>query len=403
LLTGKHIALYVSGGIAVYKAATLVRTLIKRGAEVRVALTQGAAAFVTPLTFQTLSKHEVYTDRFEQFEAEHVAHIDLADWSDVAIVAPATADVIAKMVNGITDDFVTTALLATTAPKFVAPAMNNHMLANAATQRNLKQLQADGVTLIDPETGFLAEGYEGKGRLPEPETIADFVEVALLQQAPDLPFAGKHFVITAGGTQEKIDPVRYITNKSSGKMGYALAIAARDLGAEVTLITAADLPAPFGMTVVKTPSAEAMAQQVFDRFDASDVVIMAAAISDYRPVKPATEKIKKQAGHQELVLTLTETPDILAQLGQNKQHQLVIGFAAETQHLLDNASQKLARKKADMLIANDVAAANVGFDYDTNAVTILRPQEAPLKLPLASKTVIAQQIMEIIRQMRFNA
>ncbi|KRK40755.1 bifunctional phosphopantothenoylcysteine decarboxylase/phosphopantothenate--cysteine ligase CoaBC [Loigolactobacillus bifermentans] len=403
MLTGKHIALYVSGGIAVYKAATLVRTLIKRGAEVRVALTQGATAFVTPLTFQTLSKHDVYTDRFKQFDAEHVAHIDLADWSDLAIVAPATADVIGKMANGITDDFVTTALLATTAPKFVAPAMNNHMLASAAVQRNLKQLQADGVTLIDPETGFLAEGYEGKGRLPEPETIADFVEVALLQQAPNLPFAGKQFVITAGGTQEKIDPVRYITNKSSGKMGYALAVAARDLGAKVTLITASDLPNPFGMTVVQAPSAEEMAQQVFDRFQASDVVIMAAAISDYRPVQPATEKIKKQAGHQELVLTLTETPDILAQLGQTKQHQLVIGFAAETQHLLDNAAQKLARKQADMLIANDVAAANVGFDYDTNAVTILRPQEAPLKLPLASKTVIAQQIMEIIRQMRFNA
>lgn len=403
MLTGKHIALYVSGGIAVYKAATLVRTLIKRGAEVRVALTQGATAFVTPLTFQTLSKHDVYTDRFEQFDPAHVAHIDLADWSDLAIVAPATADIIGKMANGITDDFVTTALLATTAPKFVAPAMNNHMLANAAVQRNLKQLQADGVTLIDPETGFLAEGYNGKGRLPDPATIADFVEVTLLQQTPDLPFAGRKFVITAGGTQEKIDPVRYITNKSSGKMGYALAVAARDLGAQVTLVTASDLPAPFGLTVVKAPSAEAMAQAVFARFDHSDVVIMAAAISDYRPVKPATEKIKKQANNQELVLTLTETPDILAQLGKAKQHQLVIGFAAETQHLLDNAEQKLARKQADMLIANDVAAANVGFDYDTNAVTVLRPQEAPLKLPLASKTVIAQQIMEIIRQMRFTA
>lgn len=247
MLTGKHIALYVSGGIAVYKAATLVRTLIKRGAEVRVALTQGATAFVTPLTFQTLSKHDVYTDRFEQFDPAHVAHIDLADWSDLAIVAPATADIIGKMANGITDDFVTTALLATTAPKFVAPAMNNHMLANAAVQRNLKQLQADGVTLIDPETGFLAEGYNGKGRLPDPATIADFVEVTLLQQTPDLPFAGRKFVITAGGTQEKIDPVRYITNKSSGKMGYALAVAARDLGAQVTLVTASDLPAPFGL------------------------------------------------------------------------------------------------------------------------------------------------------------
>ncbi|WP_313468475.1 bifunctional phosphopantothenoylcysteine decarboxylase/phosphopantothenate--cysteine ligase CoaBC, partial [Carnobacterium sp.] len=238
MLKNKNVVMYVSGGIAVYKAADLVRQFIKQGANVKVAMTASAQEFVTPLTFQILSKHHVYTDTFDERESDKVSHIHLADWADIAVVAPATANIIAKIANGIADDFVTTALLATTAPVFVVPAMNSHMLENPATVRNLKILAADGRFVMEPATGFLAEGYEGKGRFPEPIDIIETVKNFLITQQPDLPLKNKHVVITAGGTKERIDPVRYITNDSSGKMGYSLANAARDLGAEVILVSA---------------------------------------------------------------------------------------------------------------------------------------------------------------------
>ncbi|RRG05864.1 MAG: bifunctional phosphopantothenoylcysteine decarboxylase/phosphopantothenate--cysteine ligase CoaBC [Lactobacillus sp.] len=394
MLAGRHVALYVSGGIAAYKAAYLVRELIRQGAEVRVVETAGAQAFVTPLTFQTLSKHAVYTDRFAQLAPDEVAHIELADWTEIALVAPATADLIAKMAQGLADDFASTALLATTAPKFVAPAMNVHMWENPATQRNVATLKADGVEIIEPATGFLAEGYSGKGRFPEPTAIVAAVTAKLLAQATDLPLHGQSVLVTAGGTRERLDPVRYLTNDSSGKMGYALATAARDLGAQVTLISAPTmLTVPAGVAYVGVDSAEAMRSALLARYQTAQMVIMAAAVADFRPVTVADNKIKKTTA--DYTLTLTKNPDILAELGQQKQQQFLIGFAAETQHLLTYAQKKLASKRVDMIVANDVSSAHAGFNHDTNEVTILQPNVEPQTLPLASKQVIAQQILQI--------
>lgn len=394
MLAGKHVALYVSGGIAAYKAAYLVRELIRQGAEVRVVETAGAQAFVTPLTFQTLSKHAVYTDRFDQLAPDEVAHIELADWTEIALVAPATADLIAKMAQGLADDFASTALLATTAPKFVAPAMNVHMWENPATQRNVATLKADGVEIIEPATGFLAEGYSGKGRFPEPTAIVAAVTAKLLAQATDLPLHGQSVLVTAGGTRERLDPVRYLTNDSSGKMGYALATAARDLGAQVTLISAPTmLTVPAGVAYVGVDSAEAMRSALLARYQTAQMVIMAAAVADFLPVTVADNKIKKTTA--DYTLTLTKNPDILAELGQQKQQQFLIGFAAETQHLLTYAQKKLASKRVDMIVANDVSSAHAGFNHDTNEVTILQPNVEPQTLPLASKQVIAQQILQI--------
>ncbi|MDN5950664.1 MAG: bifunctional phosphopantothenoylcysteine decarboxylase/phosphopantothenate--cysteine ligase CoaBC [Loigolactobacillus coryniformis] len=394
MLAGKHVALYVSGGIAAYKAAYLVRELVRQGAEVRVVETAGAQAFVTPLTFQTLSKHTVYTDRFAQLAPDEVAHIELADWTEIALVAPATADLIAKMAQGLADDFASTALLATTAPKFVAPAMNVHMWENPATQRNVATLKADGVEIIEPATGFLAEGYSGKGRFPEPTAIVATVMAKLLAQATDLPLHGQSVLVTAGGTRERLDPVRYLTNDSSGKMGYALATAARDLGAQVTLISAPTmLTVPAGVAYVGVDSAEAMRTALLARYQTAQMVIMAAAVADFRPVTVADNKIKKTTA--DYTLTLTKNPDILAELGQQKHQQFLIGFAAETQRLLTYAQKKLASKRVDMIVANDVASAHAGFNHDTNEVTILQPNVEPQTLPLASKQVIAQQILQI--------
>ncbi|MDC4184498.1 bifunctional phosphopantothenoylcysteine decarboxylase/phosphopantothenate--cysteine ligase CoaBC [Loigolactobacillus coryniformis] len=394
MLAGKHVALYVSGGIAAYKAAYLVRELVRQGAEVRVVETAGAQAFVTPLTFQTLSKHTVYTDRFAQLAPDEVAHIELADWTEIALVAPATADLIAKMAQGLADDFASTALLATTAPKFVAPAMNVHMWENPATQRNVATLKADGVEIIEPATGFLAEGYSGKGRFPEPTAIVATVMAKLLAQATDLPLHGQSVLVTAGGTRERLDPVRYLTNDSSGKMGYALATAARDLGAQVTLISAPTmLTVPAGVAYVGVDSAEAMRTALLARYQTAQMVIMAAAVADFRPVTVADNKIKKTTA--DYTLTLTKNPDILAELGQQKHQQFLIGFAAETQHLLTYAQKKLASKRVDMIVANDVSSAHAGFNHDTNEVTILQPNVEPQTLPLASKQVIAQQILQI--------
>ncbi|MGK4058213.1 bifunctional phosphopantothenoylcysteine decarboxylase/phosphopantothenate--cysteine ligase CoaBC [Loigolactobacillus coryniformis] len=394
MLAGKHVALYVSGGIAAYKAAYLVRELVRQGAEVRVVETAGAQAFVTPLTFQTLSKHTVYTDRFAQLAPDEVAHIELADWTEIALVAPATADLIAKMAQGLADDFASTALLATTVPKFVAPAMNVHMWENPATQRNVATLKADGVEIIEPATGFLAEGYSGKGRFPEPTAIVAAVTAKLLAQATDLPLHGQSVLVTAGGTRERLDPVRYLTNDSSGKMGYALATAARDLGAQVTLISAPTmLTVPAGVAYVGVDSAEAMRSALLARYQTAQMVIMAAAVADFRPVTVADNKIKKTTA--DYTLTLTKNPDILAELGQQKQQQFLIGFAAETQHLLTYAQKKLASKRVDMIVANDVSSAHAGFNHDTNEVTILQPNVEPQTLPLASKQVIAQQILQI--------
>lgn len=392
MLSNKRVTVYVTGGIAVYKAADLVRKLIKAGADVKVAMTASAQEFVTPLTFQVLSKHDVSTDIFGEKDAQFVNHIHLADWTELAIVAPATANIIAKMANGIADDFVSTALLATTAPKLVIPAMNQHMLENPATVRNLASLKEYGYEVMEPATGFLAEGYEGKGRMPEPDQIVEAAQQFLLQQVKNLPLKDQTIIITAGGTKERIDPVRYITNDSSGKMGYSLAKAARDFGAQVTLISATNqLPIPFGVSFVSVQSASEMEKAVFDRFNASDIVIMAAAVSDYRPKTQAAFKIKKS--NEDLTLVLEKTTDILARLGKEKTSQFLIGFAAETNHLETYAVDKLKRKNADMIVANDVSQADAGFNKDTNEVVIFQPEIDPIHVSVRSKDLVAEEIL----------
>jgi phosphopantothenoylcysteine decarboxylase/phosphopantothenate--cysteine ligase len=392
VLTNKKVTIYVTGGIAVYKAADLVRKFIKAGAEVRVAMTASAQEFVTPLTFQVLSKHDVYTDTFDEKDAQFVSHINLADWTELAVVAPATANILAKMANGIADDFVSTALLATTAPRLIVPAMNQHMLENPATVRNMESLRSYGYEIMEPDTGFLAEGYEGKGRMPEPEKIVEAAQLVVVNNAKELPLKGKKVLITAGGTKERIDPVRFITNDSSGKMGYSLAKVARDLGAEVTLVTATNLlPVPFGVKPIYVQSSEEMGSAVLDIFHKVDMVIMAAAVSDYRPKTQATVKIKKT--NEDLTLVLEKTTDILAELGKRKTGQFLIGFAAETHEVERYALDKLKRKNADMIVANDVSKEYAGFNKDTNEVIIYQLDKEPIQISVRSKDLIAEEIL----------
>ncbi|MFC6181992.1 bifunctional phosphopantothenoylcysteine decarboxylase/phosphopantothenate--cysteine ligase CoaBC [Lactiplantibacillus daowaiensis] len=391
----RHVTVVVSGGIASYKAIYLIRQFMQQGAIVRVAMTPHAAAFVTPLTFQTLTQQPVICDEFTMQDPQHVVHVELADWTELMVVVPATANIIAKMATGLADDAATTTILATTAPKYVVPAMNSHMYANPATQRNIAQLIADGIQVLTPATGMLAEGYVGKGRLPEPSTILSWLTQTLLSQTKALPLHGKRVLVTAGGTREMIDPVRYISNRSSGKMGYAVAQAAREMGADVTLISAPTaLTKPAGVHYVEINSAEELATTVKAHFDATDLLVMAAAVSDFRPVQAVDQKIKKQPGQNGMTLELAETEDILKTLAPLKQHQFVVGFAAETQNLLANAEKKLAAKKLDMLVANDVSKPGVGFNGDTNQVTLLTPNSTPVTTNLLSKQAIAQTILK---------
>lgn len=397
MLKGKKIAVYITGGIAAYKAADLVRRLIKQGAEVRVAMTKAATEFITPYTLQILSKNEVFTNVFEDKDPAEVSHVHLADWSELAVVAPATANVMAKMAHGIADDFVTTTLLATTAPVFIVPAMNTHMLENPATVRNWERLEQDGHFVMEPDTGFLAEGYEGRGRFPEPEAIVEAIQEYLIRQQTDLPLSGKKVVVTAGGTKERIDPVRYITNDSSGKMGYQLAMAARDKGAKVVLISAStQLKHPFGMEVVAVESAQQMSDAVFKEFESADIVIMAAAVSDYTPETQATQKIKKK--ENQMVISLAKTQDILATMGQQKSHQFLVGFAAETHDVAEYAMGKLEKKNADMIVANDVSKPHAGFNKETNEVTLFSKDTPPIELSVRSKRDIADSIIQEVIQ-----
>ncbi|AGA58307.1 phosphopantothenoylcysteine decarboxylase/phosphopantothenate--cysteine ligase [Thermobacillus composti KWC4] len=397
-LRGRTIVVGVTGGIAAYKAAALVSRLTQRGADVRVIMTESAAKFVAPLTFQTLSRNPVYTDTFDERDPAVVSHIDLADHADLFIVAPATANIIAKMAHGLADDMLSTTLLATTAPILVAPAMNVHMYAHPAVQANLRLLAERGVRFVEPGTGQLACGYVGKGRLAEPETIADTAEALLAEMAREAagghPLAGRRVIVTAGGTVERIDPVRYITNDSSGKMGIAIAEAARDLGADVTLIAArvtAELPA--GVEVVRVESAEDMLRAVMERFDAADVVVKAAAVADYRPAVRRTSKMKKK--EDRLTLELEKTPDILAEAGRRKTKQLLIGFAAETDDLEANAMDKLRRKNCDLIVANDVTAPGAGFDVDTNAVSVFDAAGRTAEWKVMPKQEIGLRLMRL--------
>ena len=394
MLNQKKVAVYVTGGIAAYKALLFVRLLIKEGAQVKVAMTQSACQFVSPLTFQVLTKEKVMVDTFDENDPSVVQHIHFADWTELAIVIPATANTIAKIAHGIADNFVTSAFLATTAPKVIVPAMNEHMWENPATLRNCAQLQKDGVIMIEPSEGFLAEGYSGKGRLPEPEEVLQQIKELNLFEEEEKSLLGKKVLITAGGTKERIDPVRYISNDSSGKMGYALAEDAVKKGAEVILISATTvLPVPNGVKMEYVESTREMQEKVFEYFSETDIAIMVAAVSDYRVKEPATQKMKKTDGEDEITLTLVKNPDILKQLGSlKKEGQTVIGFAAETHQVIEFAKQKLVKKNADFIIANDVSDQSIGFGADMHQVTILSKTGEEILLPKVSKQLLAKEI-----------
>jgi phosphopantothenoylcysteine decarboxylase/phosphopantothenate--cysteine ligase len=396
VLTAKKIVVCVTGGIAVYKAVALVSKLTQAGANVKVIMTQSAMQFVQPLSFKALSRNEVYFDTFDEKDSSVIAHIDLADWADLIIVAPATANVIGKLANGIADDMVTTTLLATTKKVWIAPAMNVHMYENAAVIRNIDQLSKDGYSFIEPSEGFLACGYVGKGRLEEPEKIVHLVKGYFAPK--DLPLQGKKVVVTAGPTRERIDPVRFLTNFSSGKMGYAMAEAAAKLGAQTTLISGpVGIDPPSGVQVVQVESAQDMFEAVIEHFDSASMVIKTAAVADYRPIEIHSQKMKKQSGESTIVLE--RTTDILAELGNRKTSQLLIGFAAETNDVVHYAKGKLVKKNADYIIANDVTEVGSGFGTDTNAVTLVGKNNIEMHFPHMNKKELALQLLQTIIQL----
>ena len=385
----KKVVLGVAGGIACYKAVELVRLLVKENYSVQVIMTRGAMEFVTPLTFQTLSARPVATDTFNLTQESEIGHINLADSADIFVIAPATANVIGKIAAGIADDLLTTVLMATQAPVLIAPAMNIHMYENPILQENLRKLRRVGYHILEPAEGFLACGYEGKGRLPDPESILEQIHFRLRKK--DL--LGEKVLITAGPSREPLDPVRYISNRSSGKMGYALARAAAQRGAEVVLIsgpTALALPAGVRLTSVNT--AAEMRQAILTEFVTCTAVIMAAAVADYHPVEFSREKLKRGKGP--LAVRLEPTEDILKDLGQRKNGKFLIGFAAETGNLDVNAEKKLREKNLDMIVANDVTIEGSGFDGDTNIVTIFDRRGTTRSLPLMSKDEVAEQVLD---------
>ena len=417
MLKDKNIILGVTGGIAAYKCVDLVSRLRKQGANVHVILTKGAQNFVTETAMREISGNPVVTSMWQEIQQYDVEHIALARLADVVLVAPATANVIAKCACGMADDMLTTTLLATKAPVFFAPAMNTNMYENSITQQNLHTLQERGCHIIDPAAGHLACGTSGVGRMPEPqelvEILADFFatgkelaesdEVDSRQHlAEELDFSGLNILVTAAGTREPIDPVRYIGNRSSGKMGYAIAEAARDLGANVTLISGPSALTPLaGVNFFKVESARDMRRLVLENFPESQIVIKAAAVADYRVKNAADHKIKKN--DEELTLVLEKNPDILKELGQKKQKgQVLVGFAAETQNLIQYAQSKLEKKNLDMIVANDVSKPQAGFNVDTNLIKLLKRDGSIEELPLMSKKdlayIILNHVMKIYRQ-----
>lgn len=388
-MKNKCIVVGVTAGIAAYKICQLVSSLKKQGNEVHVIMTKEAEKFVTPLTFQTLSSQKVITDMFTVDYTPDVHHISLAKKADLFVVAPATANIIAKIAHGIADDMLTTTFLASTCPKMIVPAMNTNMLNNPITQDNIATCQKYGIHIMCSGAGYLACGDVGAGRLPEPEEIED--AIASLVET-DRYLQGRHVVITAGATQEEIDPVRYITNHSTGKMGYALAKEARNAGAKVTLISGkTNLPQPYGVDVVKVISAADMRECVVNNFEKADVVIMSAAVADYTPIEKADHKIKKAEG--DLSIALKRTQDILLTIGKKKrENQVVIGFAMETENLLENAAKKLQEKNANYIIANSIREPGAGFGVDTNIVKIISPTSVE-DLGLLSKDDTAKEIL----------
>ena len=395
------IALGVSGGIAAYKAAEIVRLLQERGVRVQVVMTRAAQEFVRPLTFAALSGEKVITEMFGEGTSEPnidsaVEHIAVAQSIDGLLVAPATADTLAKFAQGIANDFLSTLYLATTAPVIVAPAMNVNMWEHPATKANLETLRARGVHIVEPESGYLACGMVGAGRLADPDEIVS-ATLAKLGVAQD--FAGETVLITAGPTYEAIDPVRFIGNRSSGKMGYALAEAALRRGARVILVSGPTaLQPPSAAEVIQVESAQQMRDAVLQHFVASTTVIMTAAVADYRPAQVAEQKIKREKAMQ---LQLEPTSDILAELGKRRSQQVLIGFAAETENTLENARGKLIRKNADAIVLNDVSNPKIGFASDRNAVTIISRDEV-VEVPESSKFEVAQRVLDTVVRIRTN-
>lgn len=389
-LNGKNIVLGVTGGIAAYKAVELTSLLKKAGAAVHVVMTREATKFVTELTFREISGHPVAMDMWKEVQEFKVEHIALAALADLVLIAPATANVIAKVAHGIADDLLTTTLLATKAPVFMAPAMNTNMLEHPATQENLQVLKERGVHIIEPAAGPLACGTTGKGRLPEPAAILREVENFFVHSDK---LAGKKIIVTAAGTEEPLDPVRYLGNRSTGRMGYAIAGEAARRGAEAVLISGPSaLAAPAGVRLIKVRTARQMESAVLAEYETADAVIKSAAVADYRPKEEAAQKIKKQDG--ELTLTLVRNPDILYELGQMKKSQILVGFAAETEHLKEYAQRKLVKKNLDFIVANDVSAKDAGFGTATNRVQIFYRDGREETLPLMSKDELAGLILD---------
>jgi phosphopantothenoylcysteine decarboxylase / phosphopantothenate---cysteine ligase len=391
-----RIALGVTGGVAAYKAAELVRRLQQEKLDVQVVMTRGAQEFITPLTFAALTGQKVITEMFSAAGAappnveSAIEHIAVAQRIDLLLVAPATADILGKFAHGTADDFLTTLHLATKAPVIVAPAMNVNMWEHAATQENLAKLCARGVHIVDPDEGYLACGMIGSGRLAATEAIVEKV-LEVLGLRRDL--AGQTVLVTAGPTCEDLDPVRYLTNRSSGKMGYSLADAANRRGASVILVSGpTDLKAPDGVDWVPVRSTEEMRNAVRERAREANIVIMAAAVADYRPTAAHEQKLKRGEGN--LTLQLEPTPDILAEIGREKGNRILVGFAAETEHVAENAKNKLARKGADIIVANDVTQEGAGFDIDTNIVTLFLRDGREIPLPKMSKFDVANRILD---------
>lgn len=397
-MKNKNILLGVSGGIAAYKACALTSKLTQAGANVRVMMTQNAQEFVSPLTFQALSRNPVYIDTFDEKNPQKIAHIDVADWAEIAIIAPATANIIGKLANGIADDMLTTTLLATQADVYIAPAMNVHMYAHPAVIKNMKQLEEWDYHFIEPGSGLLACGYVGKGRLEEPESIIETVKNHQDSIIMNGVFRGKKVLISAGPTREKIDPVRFFTNRSTGKMGFALAEAAAELGADVTLVTG-----PVGLEIsspnisrIDIDTADEMYQVMHDHFSESDIVIKSAAVADYRPKHIFSEKMKKQSG--EWHIEMERTKDILQSLGEEKKHQFLVGFAAETSNPLDYGLKKLEKKNLDAIVINNVSTHGAGFGSDTNIATYVNKSLQPEELLLSTKKDMALQVFKLIER-----
>ncbi|WP_409275601.1 bifunctional phosphopantothenoylcysteine decarboxylase/phosphopantothenate--cysteine ligase CoaBC [Neobacillus sp. SCS-31] len=391
MLEGKKILLCVTGGIAVYKAAALTSKLVQAGALVKVIMSESATKFVAPLTFQALSRNDVFTDTFDEKIPGAIAHIELADWPDLVICAPATANTIGKLAAGIADNMVTTTLLASKAPVWVAPAMNVHMYGHPAVIRNIETLHQFGYRFIEPSEGFLACGYVGKGRLEEPEKIVELAAGFFREEKGIL--AGRTVLVTAGPTRERIDPVRFISNDSSGKMGYAIAEEAIREGAKVILISGpVGIEPPKDALIVRVESAEEMYEAALRHFEEADIVIKSAAVSDYRPKTAYAHKVKKQPGNE--TIELERTKDILMELGKRKTSQVLVGFAAETNNVEEYATRKLVSKNADIIVANDVTASGAGFGTDTNIVTLFMRDGSIESLPLMTKHEVAKRILK---------